>query len=62
MRTIKKADFIDSIADSLQFISCYHPLDFVRAMHAAYLREENKAAKDAIGQILINSRMAAALE
>jgi len=59
MRTIKKADFIDSIADSLQFISYYHPVDFVQAMHAAYLREENKAAKDAIGQILINSRMAA---
>ncbi|MDR3629054.1 MAG: fumarate hydratase [Desulfocapsaceae bacterium] len=59
MRTIKKDDFIDSIADSLQFISYYHPVDFVRAMHAAYLREENKAAKDAIGQILINSRMAA---
>jgi fumarate hydratase, class I len=59
MRTIKKDDFIDSIADSLQFISYYHPVDFVQAMHAAYLREENKAAKDAIGQILINSRMAA---
>jgi fumarate hydratase, class I len=59
MRTIKKDDFIDSIADSLQYISYYHPLDFVQAMHAAYLREENKAAKDAIGQILINSRMAA---
>jgi len=59
MRTIKKDDFIDSIADSLQFISYYHPVDFVKAMHAAYLREENKAAKDAIGQILINSRMAA---
>jgi fumarate hydratase, class I len=59
MRTIKKDDFIDSIADSLQFISYYHPADFVQAMHAAYLREENKAARDAIGQILINSRMAA---
>jgi fumarate hydratase class I len=59
MRTIKKDDFIDSIADSLQFISYYHPVDFVQAMHAAYLREENKAARDAIGQILINSRMAA---
>jgi fumarate hydratase, class I len=59
MKTIRKDDFIDSIADSLQYISYYHPLDFVQAMHAAYLREENKAAKDAIGQILINSRMAA---
>ncbi len=59
MSTITKDDFIESIADSLQFISYYHPVDFVKAMHAAYLREENKAAKDAIGQILINSRMSA---
>lgn len=59
MTTIKKQDFIDSIADSLQFISYYHPLDFVQAMHGAYEREENKAAKDAIGQILINSKMCA---
>ena len=59
MTIIKKADFIDSIADSLQYISCYHPLDFVQAVHAAYLREKNPAAKDAIGQILINSRMCA---
>ncbi len=59
MRTIKKADFIDSIADSLQYISYYHPLDFVQAMYAAYQREANQAAKDAIGQILINSRMCA---
>ncbi len=59
MTLIKKTDFIDSIADSLQYISYYHPLDFVRAMHAAYQREKNQAAKDAIGQILINSKMAA---
>ena len=59
MKTIKKADFIDSIADSLQYISYYHPLDFVQAMHLAYQREKNQAAKDAIGQILINSRMCA---
>ena len=59
MKIIKKADFIDSIADSLQYISYYHPLDFVQAMHAAYQREKNQAAKDAIGQILINSRMSA---
>ncbi|WP_041278090.1 fumarate hydratase [Desulfotalea psychrophila] len=59
MTTIKKKDFVDSIAESLQHISYYHPLDFVKAMHAAYLREENPAAKDAIGQILINSKMAA---
>jgi len=59
MTRIKKEDFIESIADSLQFISYYHPADFVKAMHSAYQREENTAAKDAIGQILINSRMSA---
>jgi fumarate hydratase class I len=59
MARIKKEDFIESIADSLQFISYYHPVDFVKAMHAAYEREENKAARDAIGQILINSKMSA---
>ena len=59
MTTLKKTDFIESIADSLQYISCYHPLDFVKAMHAAYKKEKNKAAKDAIGQILINSKMSA---
>jgi fumarate hydratase class I len=59
MTIIKKADFIDSIADSLQYISCYHPIDFVDAMYAAYQKEKNQAAKDAIGQILINSRMCA---
>jgi len=59
MNTIKKADFVTSIADSLQYISYYHPLDFVKAVHSAYKREKNQAAKDAIGQILINSRMSA---
>ena len=59
MTIIKKADFIDSIADSLQYISCYHPLDFVDAMYVAYQKEANPAARDAIGQILINSRMCA---
>jgi fumarate hydratase class I len=59
MNTIKKADFVTSIADSLQYISYYHPLDFVKAVHNAYKREKNQAAKDAIGQILINSRMSA---
>ena len=59
MTTIKSDDFITSIADSLQFISYYHPIDFVQAMHRAYLNEKSKAAKDAIGQILINSRMCA---
>ena len=59
MNTIKKTDFINSIADSLQYISHYHPLDFVKAVHSAYLREKNPAAREAMGQILINSRMAA---
>ncbi len=59
MTTIKSDDFITSVADSLQFISYYHPVDFVQAMHRAYLNEKSKAAKDAIGQILINSRMCA---
>ena len=59
MTTIKSEDFITSVADSLQFISYYHPIDFVQAMHRAYLNEKSKAAKDAIGQILINSRMCA---
>lgn len=59
MTLIKSEDFICSVADSLQFISYYHPVDFVEAMHQAYLKEANQAAKDAIGQILINSRMCA---
>ena len=59
MTTIKTNDFISSIEDSLQYISYYHPIDFVEAMHRAYQKEESKAAKDAIGQILINSRMCA---
>lgn len=56
---IRKADFIDSIADSLQYISYYHPLDFIKAMEKAYYAEQSQAAKDAIAQILINSRMSA---
>ncbi|PIE01004.1 MAG: fumarate hydratase [Thiothrix nivea] len=59
MTLIKQDDVIDSVADALQFISYYHPQDFVDAMHAAWLREESPAAKDAIGQILVNSRMCA---
>ncbi len=56
---IRKADFIDSIADALQYISYYHPLDFIQAMEKAYNAEQSQAAKDAIAQILINSRMSA---
>jgi len=59
MTTIKQDDLIDSVADALQFISYYHPKDFVDAMHNAYQREESQAAKDAMAQILINSRMCA---
>ena len=59
MSTIKQDDLIDSVADALQFISYYHPKDFVDAMHDAYQREESQAAKDAMAQILINSRLCA---
>ena len=59
MTTIRQQDFIDSIADALQFISYYHPVDFIRAMAAAHEREESPAAKDAMAQILSNSLMCA---
>lgn len=56
---IRQQDLIDSVADALQFISYYHPVDFIQAVNAAYEREASKAAKDAMAQILINSRMCA---
>lgn len=56
---IKKADFIQSIADALQFISYYHPEDYIQALAEAYKLEESPAAKDAMAQILTNSRMCA---
>ncbi len=59
MTIIKQEDIIESIADALQYISYYHPVDFIQAMDKAYQREQNPAAKDAIAQILINSRMCA---
>ena len=59
MTIIKQDDLIESIAGALQFISYYHPADFIRAMDRAYQREQNPAARDAIAQILINSRMCA---
>ena len=59
MTVIKQADLITSIADALQFISYYHPKDFISAVNGAYEREQNPAAKDALAQILINSRMCA---
>ena len=59
MTVIKQDDLIQSVADALQYISYYHPKDFIDAVHEAYQREESKAAKDAMAQILINSRMCA---
>jgi fumarate hydratase class I len=56
---IRQDDLIQSVADALQYISYYHPVDFIRAMDEAYQREQNPAAKDAMAQILINSRMCA---
>ncbi|HET9700340.1 MAG TPA: fumarate hydratase [Burkholderiales bacterium] len=59
MTVIKQEDLIQSVADAFQFISYYHPADYIRNLHEAYKREESPAAKDAMAQILINSRMAA---
>jgi fumarate hydratase class I len=59
MTTIREPDFIQSIADAFQFISYYHPVDYIKALGDAYEREESPAAKDAMAQILVNSRMSA---
>ena len=59
MSAIRQEDFIQSIADAFQYISYYHPADYIKALTAAYEREQSTAAKDAIAQILINSRMCA---
>ncbi len=59
MAVIKQEDVIQSVADALQFISYYHPVDFIRAMRAAYEREQSPAAKAALTQVLVNSRMCA---
>jgi fumarate hydratase, class I len=59
MSLIKRADLVQSVADALQFISYYHPADYIRALGRAYEREQSGAAKDAIAQILTNSRMCA---
>jgi len=59
MSTIKQSDLIDSVADALQFISYYHPVDYIEALGKAYEAEESLAARDAIAQILTNSRMCA---
>ena len=59
MTIIKQEDLIQSVADAFQYISYYHPLDFIKALGEAYDREESPAAKDAIAQILTNSRLSA---
>jgi len=59
MTTIRRGDLVQSVADALQFISYYHPADYIRALARAYEREQSLAAKDAIAQILTNSRMCA---
>jgi len=56
---ILQNDLIESVADALQYISYYHPVDFIHAMNEAYEKEANPAAKDAMAQILINSKMCA---
>jgi fumarate hydratase class I len=57
--TIREEDLIESVADALQYISYYHPMDYIRALGEAYEAEQGPAAKDAIAQILTNSRMCA---
>ena len=59
MTAIRQQDLIDSVADALQFISYYHPQDYLQALAAAYRMEESPAAKDAMAQILTNSRLCA---
>ncbi|WP_047248760.1 fumarate hydratase [Chromobacterium subtsugae] len=59
MTIIRQDDFIQSIADAFQYISCYHPKDYIDALYQAYLNEESAAARDAMAQILVNSRMCA---
>ena len=59
MADIKQEDFIQSVADALQYISYYHPVDYIRALSDAYEREASPAAKAAMAQILVNSRMCA---
>jgi len=59
MTTIRQNDLIESIAAALQYISYYHPADYIAHLARAYEREQSAAAKDAIAQILTNSRMCA---
>src|SRR5215469_15512429 len=57
MAKIKQDDFIESVAAALQYISFYHPEDYIRNLARAYEMEQSPAAKDAMAQILVNSRM-----
>jgi fumarate hydratase class I len=59
VRTYEEQDLVRSVRDALQFIACFHPADFVRHLNAAYQNEQEPAAKDAMGQLLLNSRMSA---
>ncbi len=59
MTVIRQEDFIASVAGALQYISYYHPVDYIKSLAKAYEKEESQAAKDAMAQILINSRMCA---
>ena len=59
MTIVQQEDLIQSVADALQYISYYHPRDYIRHLARAYEREQSPAAKDAIAQILSNSRMCA---
>src|SRR4249920_2181253 len=59
MTVVRQGDVVDSVADALQFISYYHPLDYIQALGEAYRHEQSDAARDAIAQILTNSRMCA---
>jgi fumarate hydratase class I len=59
MSTIRQADLIESVAAALQYISYYHPADYIAHLARAYEREQSAAAKDAIAQILTNSKMSA---
>src|SRR3984885_3219376 len=57
MAKIRQDDFIESVAAALQYISFYHPEDYIRNLARAYEMEQGPAAKDAMAQILVNSRM-----
>ena len=59
MSLIRSEDLIQSVADALQYISYYHPPDFIKALHEAWRREQSPAARDAMAQILVNSRLCA---